>query len=73
MKTYTFYLHEGAETIPAFEIEQFVTRNEALAHAHRLLTLRQRYDRVVVTEEVIEIARLDRPEAAAEAHATAPH
>ena len=62
MKTYTFYLHEGPDAIPAFEIEMFETRDEALAHAHALLTERPRYDRVVVTEEIVEIARLDRPE-----------
>lgn len=61
MKTYTFYLHDGPTEIPAFEIEMFEDRDAALAHARKLLAERLRYDRVVVTEEVIEVARFDRP------------
>lgn len=61
MKTYTFYLHDGPDQIPAFEIEMFEDREQALAHAHKLLAERPRYDRVVVTEEVVEVARFDRP------------
>jgi len=62
MKTYTFYLHDGPDAIPAFEIELFASREAALVHGQTLLTERRRYDRVVVTEEVEEIARLDRTE-----------
>ena len=65
MKTYTFYLHDGPDQIPAFEIEMFEDREQALAHAHKLLAERPRYDRVVVTEEVVEVARFDRPHVAA--------
>lgn len=60
MKTYTFYLHDGPQSIPAFEIEMFDSQDLALAHGRRLLDERTRYDRVVVTEEVAEIARFDR-------------
>jgi hypothetical protein len=60
LKTYTFYLHDG-DAIPAFEIEMFESRAAALEFAHDLLADRRRYDRVVVTEEVVEIARFDRP------------
>jgi len=61
MKTYTFYLHDGPDAIPAFEIEMFDSRVDALAFARELLADRRRYDRVVVTEDVVEIARFDRP------------
>jgi hypothetical protein len=61
MKTYTFYLHDGPDAIPAFEIEMFDSRDAALAFGRELLADRRRYDRVVVTEEVVEIARFDRP------------
>jgi len=60
MKTYTFYLHDGPDSIPAFEIEMFDSRAAALDFARELLADRRRYDRVVVTEELAEIARLDR-------------
>jgi hypothetical protein len=66
MKTYTFYLHDGPDAVPVFELEMFNSQAEALAHAHTLLADRPRYDRVIVTEEVVEIARFDRPEPAAE-------
>ncbi len=61
MKTYTFYLHDGPDAIPAFEIEMFDSRAAALDFARELLADRRRYDRVVVTEEAVEIARFDRP------------
>ncbi len=61
MKTYTFYLHDGPDAIPAFEIEMFDSRDAALAFGRELLADRRRYDRIVVTEEVVEIARFDRP------------
>jgi hypothetical protein len=61
VKTYTFYLHDGPESIPAFEIEMFATQPLALAYGRRLLDERPRYNRVIVTEEVAEIARFDRP------------
>jgi len=60
MKTYTFYLHDGPDAIPAFEIEMFDSRATALEFARELLADRRRYDRIVVTEEVVEIARFDR-------------
>jgi hypothetical protein len=60
MNTYTFYLHDGPDAIPAFEIEMFESRAAALVFARELLADRRRYDRVVVTEEAIEIARFDR-------------
>lgn len=65
MKTYTFYLHDGPDSIPAFEIEMFDHPDNALAYARKLLADRPRYERVVVAEEVVEIARFDRapPEA----------
>jgi hypothetical protein len=61
MKTYTFYLHDGPNAIPTFEIEMFDSRAAALTFARELLADRRRYDRVVVTEEAIEIAHFDRP------------
>jgi hypothetical protein len=66
VNTYTFYLHDGPDSIPAFEIDLFESRLAALAFARDLLGDRRRYDRVVVTEsrgesgEAVEIARLDR-------------
>ncbi len=62
MKPYTFYLHQGPDSVPAFEIEMFADRNAALGFARKLLAERGRYDQVVVTEDDDEIARLDRPE-----------
>lgn len=63
MKTYTFYLHQGVDEIPAFEIEMFAHSDEALSHARALLAERLRYDRVVVTEETDELAHIHRPAA----------
>ena len=60
LKTYTFYLHDGPDHVPAFEIEMFDDQDLALAHARKLLAERPRYDRVVVNEEVVEVARFDR-------------
>ncbi len=70
MKTYTFYLHDGPDAIPAFEIEMFDDRASALDFARDLLADRRRYDRVVVTEETLEIARFDRPVPRPVAHET---
>jgi hypothetical protein len=61
MQTYTFYLHDGPDEIPAFEIELFEERALALNFARRLLADRPRYDLVVVVEEETEVARFDRP------------
>ncbi len=61
MQTYTFYLHDGPDEIPAFEIELFEERALALNFARRLLADRPRYDLVVVMEEETEVARFDRP------------
>ena len=70
MKTYTFYLHDGQDAVPAFEIEMFDNRDAAFEFARGLLAKRRRYDRVVVTEDVIEIAHFDRPERRAPARET---
>jgi len=62
MKTYTFFLHQGSDATPAFEIEMFADRASALGFAEDLLAERRRYDRVVVTEDEAEIARVERRE-----------
>lgn len=49
MQTFTFYLHDGEGTIPAFEIEPLDQDEDALAFARRLLAKRPRYSHVEIT------------------------
>lgn len=60
MLTFTFYLHDGPDTIPAFEIELLDHDDDAVAHGRKLLRERSRYSALVITEGEREVARLDR-------------
>ncbi len=64
MLTFTFYLHDGPEAIPAFEIELLDRDEDALAYGRRLLRERPRYSTVVITEGDREVAQLVREPAA---------
>ena len=60
MPDFTFYMHDGPKTVPSFEIEQFDTRAEAVAHGRRLLESRPRYVAIIITDGDEEIADLKR-------------
>lgn len=60
MAVFTFYLQDGADSIPQFEIEMFDHAADAIAHGERLLAERPRYKTVVVTEGETEVARIPR-------------
>jgi hypothetical protein len=60
MAVYTYYLHEGRDKIPAFEIAMFEDEAPALDHGRRLLVDRPRYDFVEVALGDASIARLTR-------------
>ena len=61
---YTFYLHDGPEAMPSFEIELLDSRDQAIAHARGLLKRSSRYTEVLITEGDDEGARLTRESAA---------
>ena len=50
MPAYTFYLHDGAGTVPAFEIELLDNDTYAVVHGRKLLRERPRYSTVEITE-----------------------
>jgi hypothetical protein len=60
LPTFTFYLHDGAETIPAFEIEPLDRDEDAVAFARRLLAKRPRYSHVEITEGDRAVASIAR-------------
>lgn len=63
MSLYTFFLHDGPNTIPRFELELFDSIEAAVAHGEALLAERPYYTAVTVAEGDVEIARVKRPEA----------
>ncbi len=64
MPLYTFFLHDGPDTIPRFELELFHSFEAAVAHAEALLAERPHYSAVTVAEGEVELARVNRREAA---------
>jgi hypothetical protein len=60
MPTFTFYLHDGPETVPAFEIELLDGDDEALVYGRKLLRERPRYSTVEITHGDRVVAVLDR-------------
>ena len=60
MRTFTFYLHDGAETVPAFEIELLDRDEDAVAFGRRLLAQRPRYTHVEITEGERSVASVAR-------------
>ena len=58
MAVFTFYLQDGPDTVPQFEIQLFDRAEEAVAYGEQLLAQRPRYTTVVVTEGETEIARI---------------
>jgi hypothetical protein len=63
MPIYTFYLHERAEKVPAFEIGLFDNAAAAAAEGQRLLKERPRYAHVEITSEDQPVARVSRADA----------
>ena len=60
MLTFTFYLRDGAGTIPAFEIELLDCDEDAMVFARRLLAQRPRYTHVDITEGDRPVASIAR-------------
>ncbi len=60
MLTFTFYLHDGAATVPAFEIELLDRDEDAVAYGRRLLSQRPRYTHVEITEGDRAVASIAR-------------
>ncbi len=63
MALYTFFLHDGPETMPRFEIEWMEDAEAAKAHARRLLQSRPHYTAVAIAEDGVEIDRVSRQNA----------
>ena len=61
MATYTFYLHDGARTVPEFVIEELADTEAALAMGAKLLHDRPRYEVVEITKGDEEVGKLTRP------------
>jgi len=57
---YTFFLHDGPDTTPRFELEFLDGREEAESHASRLLEQRPHYSAVTIADGETEIGRLVR-------------
>ena len=60
MPAYTFYLHDGAGTVPAFEIELLDNDTYAVVHGRKLLRERPRYSTVEITEGEREVGSVSR-------------
>ncbi len=60
LPTFTFYLHDGAGTIPAFEIEPLDRDEDAIDFGRRLLSKRPRYSHVEITEGDRPVASIAR-------------
>lgn len=63
MPLYTFFLQDGPDTVPRFELEWLERREDAEAHGRRLLRERVHYCAVTVAEGDLEIARVVRQRA----------
>ncbi len=64
MRTFTFYLHDGATTVPAFEIELLDQDADAVDYGRRLLSQRPRYTHVEITEGERAVASIARDQGA---------
>ena len=60
MPLYTFFLHEGPDSTPRFELELLETPDAAVAHGRSLLAKRPHYLAVTIAEADTEIARVER-------------
>jgi len=60
MPLYTFFLHDGPESMPRFELELLDSPEAAVAHGQALLAKRPHYSAVTIAEGEVEIGRVDR-------------
>jgi hypothetical protein len=61
LPTFTFYLHEGCDSVPNFEIGIFDDVDPALEHGAQLLKDRPRYRYVEITRDDESVGRITRP------------
>lgn len=62
MPLYTFFLHDGPDTITRFELELFDSLEAAVDHGETLLAQRPHYTDVTIADGDVEIARVRRRE-----------
>ncbi len=62
MPHFTFFMHDGPETVPSFHVEFFESLRDAVQHAERLLTGNAFYKTVEITDGATAIlATIERP------------